>query len=52
MSGAGLSWYFAAVQTSEPGWLSQPHSFQVCGSVFTVGRRRLRPAVARLSVAR
>jgi len=26
--------------------LLSPHAFQVCGSVFTVGRRRLRPAVA------
>ena len=29
-----------------------PHAFQVCRSVFTVGRRRLRPAVARPRVAR
>ena len=28
-----------------------PHAFQVCGSVFTVGRRRLRPAVAWPGVA-
>jgi hypothetical protein len=28
------------------------HAFQVCRSVFTVGRRRLRPAVERPRVAR
>jgi len=34
-----------------PSDLCFPHAFQVCGSVFTVGRRRLRPAVAWPGVA-